>query len=114
MPRDEKVAGMASENAWVLNGPYLDKSLIRNYMAYTLGQHLHVLAPDVRFCELFVDGEYRGLFLIMESVKEASNLSLIHILPPPQAASSFSRGPRPRADVLAKAVSAAMLLAASM
>ncbi len=73
MPRDEKVAGMASENAWVLNGPYLDKSLIRNYMAYTLGQHLHVLAPDVRFCELFVDGEYRGLFLIMESVKEASN-----------------------------------------
>lgn len=70
LPRNEKLAGMASESAWVLNGPYLDKSLVRNYVSYTLGQHLRVLSPDVRFCELFVDGEYRGLFLLMESVKE--------------------------------------------
>ena len=73
LPRNEKLAGMASENAWVLNGPYLDKSLIRNYVSYTLGQHLRVLSPDVRFCELFMDGEYRGVFLLMESVKEGGN-----------------------------------------
>lgn len=73
LPRNEKLAGMASESAWVLNGPYLDKSLVRNYVSYTLGQHLRVLSPDVRFCELFVDGEYRGLFLLMESVKEGGN-----------------------------------------
>lgn len=73
LPRDEKLAGMARENEWVLNGPFLDKSLIRNYVAYTVGSHLRVLSPDVRFCELFVDGEYRGVFLLMESVKEANN-----------------------------------------
>lgn len=73
LPRDEKLAGMARENAWVLNGPYLDKSLVRNYVSYTLGQHLRVLSPDVRFCELFLDGEYQGVFLLMESVKEGNN-----------------------------------------
>lgn len=73
LPRDEKLAGMARENAWVLNGPFLDKSLVRNYMSYTLGQHLRVLSPDVRFCELFLDGEYQGVFLLMESVKEGNN-----------------------------------------
>lgn len=73
MPRDEKMAGMSRESEWVLNGPFLDKSLIRNYVAYTTAAHLRVASPDVRFCELFVDGEYRGVFLLMESVKEADN-----------------------------------------
>lgn len=73
LPRDEELAGMSSESSWVLNGPFLDKSLIRNYMSYTLGQHLRVLSPDVRFCELFLDGEYQGLFLLMESIKEGTN-----------------------------------------
>ncbi len=72
-PRDEKLAGMARESEWVLNGPFLDKSLVRNYVAYTTAAHLRVLSPDVRFCELFVDGEYRGVFLLVESVKEAGN-----------------------------------------
>ena len=30
------VMGMGAHNEWVLNGPYLDKSLIRNYLCYNL------------------------------------------------------------------------------
>lgn len=82
--RNEEVMGMPADNGWILNGPYLDKSLIRNYLAYNVFGGFVENTPEVRFCELFVDGEYRGLFLFMEAVDvspdrvpltEASNAS---------------------------------------
>lgn len=68
-----EVLGMPADNGWILNGPYLDKSLIRNYVAYNVFGELTENAPEVRFCELFVDGEYQGLFVFMESVGEGDN-----------------------------------------
>ena len=65
---DREVMGMPADNAWILNGPYLDKSLIRNYLAYNVFGSFCAYTPEVRFCELFVDGAYRGLFLCMESI----------------------------------------------
>lgn len=66
--RNEEVLGMPAENGWILNGPYLDKSLIRNYLAYNVFGEFCENTPEVRFCELFVNGEYRGLFLLMEAI----------------------------------------------
>lgn len=65
---DISVMGMASHNEWILNGPYLDKSLIRNYMWYNISGEIMEWAPNVRFCELILDGEYRGLYLMTESI----------------------------------------------
>ncbi len=58
--------GKASE--WVLNGPFLDKTLARNYLAYQLGREIMEWAPDCRYLELFVDGQYRGVYLAVEPV----------------------------------------------
>ena len=62
------LAGMGANSEWVLNGPYLDKTLIRNKLVYDLARELNGWAPDTRFVELFVDGEYQGVYLAVEPV----------------------------------------------
>lgn len=61
--------GMPKGDEWVLNGPYLDRSLIRNYMCYNISGEIMKYSPQVRFCEVFIDGDYRGLYLMIEKVK---------------------------------------------
>ena len=60
--------GMNEENKWILNGPYLDKTLIRNYLAYNISGKIMEHVPEVRYCEVFLDGKYQGVYLLIESV----------------------------------------------
>lgn len=62
------LCGMGKNSEWVLNGPYLDKTLVRNKLIYDLARETGQWAPDSRFCELFVDGEYHGVYLAIEPV----------------------------------------------
>ncbi len=66
--RDISVMGMDAHHEWVLNGPILDKSLVRNYMWYNISGEIMDYAPNARFCEVVVDGQYEGLYLMVESV----------------------------------------------
>lgn len=63
----EKIIGMNKHSEWVLHGPYLDKTLLRNYLWYHISGEIMDSAPDSRFCELFVDEEYKGVYLMVES-----------------------------------------------
>lgn len=63
----EKVMGMDKHSEWALHGPYLDKTLLRNYLWYHISGEIMDSAPDSRFCELFVDGEYKGVYVMVES-----------------------------------------------
>lgn len=65
--RKEPLLGMESASEWVLHGPFLDKTLIRNYMWMNLSAEIMGQAPDVRFCELVLDGAYQGLYVLMET-----------------------------------------------
>ena len=67
---DLPLLGMDPGGEWVLHGPFLDKTLLRNYMWMNISAEVMGDAPDVRFCELILDGEYRGLYLLMETVDE--------------------------------------------
>lgn len=67
-PLDYRFLGMAADSEWVLNGPFLDRSLLRNYLMYDLSREILDWAPDTRFCEVFVDGEYQGVYLATEPV----------------------------------------------
>lgn len=62
------LSGMTKDSEWALHGPYLDKSLIRNYMSYNLAGEIMEYSPNVRFCEMFLNGEYLGLYLITEKI----------------------------------------------
>ncbi len=71
--------GMDSHHEWALHGPFLDKTLIRNYMWYNISGEIMDYSPNVRFFELILNGEYRGLYLATEMItggKEGARLSL--------------------------------------
>ena len=68
MERKLEVMGMEKDSTWVLHGPYLDKTLMRNYMWYNLAGQIMEWAPDVRYCEVFLDHEYQGLYVMAEQI----------------------------------------------
>ena len=57
--------GMGEHSEWVLYGPFLDRSLVRNRLVYGLAREMAVWSPDTRYCELYVDGAYQGIYLEM-------------------------------------------------
>ncbi len=74
--RPISVMGMDAHHEWALHGPYLDKSLVRNYMWYNIAGDIMEYAPNVRYCELFLNGEYRGLYLMTETITNGDNCRL--------------------------------------
>lgn len=60
--------GMGRESEWVLNGPFLDRTLTRNYVAYHLAGEILEWAPECRYVELFLNGQYRGVYLAVEPI----------------------------------------------
>lgn len=67
------LSGMTADNEWVLHGPFLDKTLIRNYICYNLAGEIMEYSPNVRFCEAFLNGEYIGVYLIVEKIDYNKN-----------------------------------------
>lgn len=65
--------GMPKESDWILFGPYADKSQIRNKFAYDLAARMGGYAPRSRFCELVLNGQTEGLYLLTEQVKRDKN-----------------------------------------
>ncbi len=73
MNNPQKVMGMDAHHEWVLYGPYLDKTLLRNYMWYNIGGEIMDYAPNVRFCEVMLNGEYQGVYVMTEKVTAGDN-----------------------------------------
>jgi hypothetical protein len=74
--------GMPEENDWVLHGPYSDKSLMRNALAYYLGNLQGRWSPRTQFCEVFINGEYRGVYVLTEKIKiDKNRVNIAKLLP---------------------------------
>lgn len=65
--------GMPAENDWILNGLAFDPSLIRDFLAYNLSRQMGNYAPRTQYCEVLINGEYKGLYLLQENIKADSN-----------------------------------------
>lgn len=74
--------GMPADNDWVLHGPYSDKSLMRNVLTFYLGNSMGRYAPRTRFCELFINENYTGVYVLMEKIKKDKNRVNIATLNP--------------------------------
>ena len=64
-----ELLGLPPAADYVLHGPYSDKSLIRNALAYRLGERLDTDAPRTRLVELVIDRDYRGVYLLTERIE---------------------------------------------
>lgn len=62
--------GMDKSKTWILLANYTDQSALHNALAFTLGGALGVpYNIEYRFVNLYIDGEYRGLYMICEKVQ---------------------------------------------
>lgn len=75
----QSVMGMDAHHEWVLHGPFLDKTLMRNYMWYNIAGEIMDYAPNVRFCEAFVNGEYQGVYVMTERITAGENGSRLNL-----------------------------------
>jgi len=74
--------GMPEENDWILHGPYTDKTLIRNSVVFELGEKLNRYTPRRRYCELLINGDYRGVYMLMENIKrDVNRVNVAKLLP---------------------------------
>jgi hypothetical protein len=64
---------LPKENDWVLYGPYLDKSQIRNVLAYNLFGKMGHYSPGTKFCELILNDKYKGIYVLIEKIKIDKN-----------------------------------------
>ncbi len=68
------VLGMKSAKKWVLVCNYFDQSLSRNYLASLVADTLDCSSNmDCRFVHLYINGEYRGLYLLSEKIEIGKN-----------------------------------------
>ncbi|MBN2775576.1 MAG: CotH kinase family protein [Prolixibacteraceae bacterium] len=70
---DTTLLGMPSEEDWILYGPYMDKSLLRNVVTFTLDGALGHYSPRCRYVEMVLNNEYVGLYVLMEKIKRDKN-----------------------------------------
>ncbi|MDA3852966.1 MAG: CotH kinase family protein [Bacteroidales bacterium] len=61
--------GMPKENDWILYAPYSDKSMLRNVITFELAKSLGTYSSRTAFCELYVNDNYEGIYVLMEKIK---------------------------------------------
>lgn len=70
----QSLLGMRPARDYVLLAEYNDKSLIRNYLAHYFSTLLDIeYTLETRFVQLYINGNYNGLYLLTEQVEVDKN-----------------------------------------
>lgn len=70
---DTALLGMPSEHDWCLIANYNDKAFVRNTLAYKSFREMGHYAPRSEFVEVVLNGQYQGIYLLMEKIKRDNN-----------------------------------------
>ena len=68
-----ELLGMPADNDWVLLAPYNDISMMRDPFAFDLWNEMGHWAPRNRYCEVVIDGNYVGVYILCEKIKRGEN-----------------------------------------
>jgi len=109
---DVSLLGMPADNDWVLYAPYVDRTLMRDVLAYELSNRLGHYASRTRFVEVFINdstnrlarAHYAGVYVLEEKVKVAPHRVAVHKMSPKdEAEPNLSGGYLFKKDHLEKA-----------
>ncbi|MBN2699383.1 MAG: CotH kinase family protein [Bacteroidales bacterium] len=70
---DVSLLGMPEENDWVLRASYIDHTFIRNPLSGHMSRQTGRWASNTRHVELILNGEYQGIYILMEKLKRDKN-----------------------------------------
>ncbi len=90
---DAGLLGMPEDSDWILYAPYSDKSLLRNALTYYLGGRMdYEWQPRFRFCELYINGSYTGIYMLVERIKRGEARVNINKLKPEESSGNDLTG----------------------
>lgn len=73
-PEQTAVLGIPADRRWVLIPNYSDKTMLRNFLGFSLSQMTDLAwTPKGHFVELFLNGDYRGTYQLLQKVEETNN-----------------------------------------
>ncbi len=61
--------GLPAHDNWVLYSPYSDKTMLRNDITYYLGGRMGRWQPRARYAEVYLNGDYIGVYQLIEQIK---------------------------------------------
>lgn len=63
-----------AQKDWVLLANFTDQTLIRNYLAYNLGNDIGMeFSPMAKFVDVYINGQYQGNYLLSDQVEVSPN-----------------------------------------
>mgnify|MGYP000356410880 CR=1 FL=1 len=66
---DSAIMDFPKQSDFILYAPANDKTLIRNTLIYELSNQIGMYATRTKYVQLFIDGQYLGLYVLMEKMK---------------------------------------------
>lgn len=70
---DTALLGMPREHDWHLLATYNDKAFSRNTLANHLFTEMNHYATRAKYCEVFINGNYQGIYFLSETMKRDNN-----------------------------------------
>jgi hypothetical protein len=67
------ILNFKEENDWVLLANYNDKTFMRNTLAFDLFRKMGHYQMNTRICEVVVNNEYQGIYVLTEKIKQDKN-----------------------------------------
>ncbi len=67
------ILGMPKENDWILNSFAWDPTFTKDFLAYSLSRRLGNYASRGKYCEVIINNEYKGLYMLSEKIKIDEN-----------------------------------------
>ncbi len=74
LTQKKALLGMPQDKEWILISNFSDKTLLKNYAIFKLAQRLGAsYTPRSTFVELYLNRQYKGIYLLSESIKVSKN-----------------------------------------
>ncbi len=68
------ILGMGMAKTWILNANYYDGAYIRNQIGFEMAREGGIkYVPEEQFVDLYINGEYMGLYQLMEKIEAGKN-----------------------------------------
>jgi len=99
--KDVSILGFPADSDWILQGPYSDKSLMRNFLTYKWSNNIGRYAVRTRYIEMFLNtnggaismNDYVGVYVFMEKIKRgADRVDIAELQPSDNAEPQISGG----------------------
>ncbi len=70
---DVPLLGMPEESDWALISPLNDKTLMRDVLTHTYARSVMPWTPRTRYCEVVINNDYKGVYVLIETIKRDAN-----------------------------------------